>query len=156
MKAIKKQAYLTILLMLLVFGVKSQTVVPPVEAHFNIETVESSNVALLPGNMDPSQISMGDTIKLSITMQLADTINISKIHIKIGTTEDGDDLFSNELLYVLKNYSGSTHTYSIDEKYITLSLGKLYNSEFFYGEIIIENNQGEFSTPGKIQIQINR
>lgn len=133
-----------------------QNVLSPVEAHFNVETVNNGNQPLSPENMDPLNMSMGDTVKLSIAMQLADTNNVSKIHIKVGTVDGGSDLILKTYLYDIDSNLGVNNTYTRIREYITLGFGKIYNSGSFFGEIEIEDNSGNKSIAKKILVNISQ
>jgi len=81
---------------------------------------------------------------LSISILLADTINIKKIHYKIGRSNGNYDLADGEIEY--DNFQMNNHVvYSRTLNQVTLHLGIYNNLDNLFGVFFLENKNGELS-----------
>lgn len=128
-------------------GIKAQTVPSPSEVTINIEPVNQLEIPdeVLDTLTDPMYLlGPNDNLNLSISMLLADTNTVSKIHVKLGTTSGSNNLMEHTYTYDNHNPGGSL-TYSRDGKMLKLGMGTFLNSGVFYCEIKLEDSVGNFS-----------
>lgn len=144
---IKKVNTLILLLSLFSISIKAQTVPSPTEAYINMELLNPETLPdeVLDTLLNPMSIlSATDTLKISVTMLLADTNVVNKIHIKLGTTSGGNDLLAQTFNYDDYNIT-LPQSFFREAEMITLGLGEYLNSGVFYCEIILEDSVGNTS-----------
>lgn len=144
----RKTISTTVLGLIMTMGLQGQTISSPRKLTINVEPLKSIQV------LDPLKGPMGlltpsDTLRLSVSVLLVDTNNLSKIHVKLGTTLGGNELLENTYTYDLT--SAGSLSYFRDRELMTLGMGNHLNSGIFYCEIKLEDNAGHFSTPVKSQ-----
>ena len=127
-------------------GLQAQTVPSPSEVTINLEPV---NEIVIPDEVldtltDPMNLlSPTDPLNLSVSMLLADTNTVAKIHVKLGTTLGGNDLLENTYTFDVTP-SGSL-SYFREGIMMNLGMGEHLNTGVFYCEIKLEDSTGNFS-----------
>jgi hypothetical protein len=134
--------------LIITMGLQAQMVPAPREVNINIAPLRSIQTfgdgLLLDSLTNPmSLLTPNDTLLLSLSILLVDTANLSKIHVKLGTTLGGDDLFTNT--YTYDSTPAGSLTYFRDRALMTLGMGTHLNSGIFYCEIKLEDSMGNFS-----------
>jgi hypothetical protein len=93
-----------------------------------------------------------EVFNVKVSVLLEDTLQVSKIYIKLGRTENGNDIF--EDYYVFDNNSpGGNKTYFRNSNHIIMGLGNFQNLNNIYAIVYIESTIG--TTSQVIQRQIN-
>lgn len=82
---------------------------------------------------------------LEVAVLLNDTTQIEKIHIKLGRTEGGNDIFEDYFVFD-NNTPGGLKTYLRNGKLVTLGLGSYTNLNTIYIQVYIESTIGS-TTP---------
>ena len=130
----------------MIIGINAQTVPSPTELTINLEPV---NEMVIPDEVldtltDPMYLlGPSDPLTLSVSMLLADTNTVAKIHVKLGTTLGGNDLLENT--YTYDATPTGNLTYFRESEMMTLGMGEHLNSGVFYCEIKLEDSAGNFS-----------
>ena len=130
----------------LTVGLQAQTVPSPSEVTINLEPV---NEMVIPDEVldtltDPMNLlSPTDQLNLSVSMLLADTNTVAKIHVKLGTSLGGNNLLENTYTYDVA--PGGNLTYFREGVMMNLGMGAHLNSEVFYCEIKLEDSTGNLS-----------
>lgn len=82
-----------------------------------------------------------EEFKFSVSVLLLDTVEISKIYVKAGRTQGGNDLFNSYFEYE-NNTPANGLSYNRHQKQITLGIGNFINLRNIYTEVYIENTSG--------------
>ena len=142
-----KKLISTIALGLIVtLGLQAQTVPSPSEVTINLEPVNEIEIPdeVLDTLTDPMNLlSPTDPLNLSVSMLLADTNTVAKIHVKLGTTLGGNDLLENT--YTFDATPSGNLSYFREGIMMNLGMGEHLNSGVFYCEIKLEDATGNFS-----------
>lgn len=143
----KRIKFLFVFVFAISLGVNAQTVPSPSEVVINIEPVNQVEIPdeVLDTLTDPmSLLGPNDNLNLSVSMLLADTNTVTKIHVKLGTSIGSNNLVEN--IYTYDNITpGGNLTYSREGKMLKLGMGSFLNSGVFYCEIKLEDSVGNFS-----------
>jgi hypothetical protein len=107
-------------------------------------------VSLAPN--DTSQVwadtSFNETTQVTALMfvLLQDTIHISKVHVRMGSSPGGFELFQKTFIYsIVGNFSDGT-SLNRNGSQLSLGLGNYNGLNLFYAQIQLEDNQGNLST----------
>lgn len=144
---IKKINLLLILISIITINLKAQTVPSPSESYLGLEVL---NPALIPDEVldtltNPMNLlTANDSLKISVSMLLEDTMVLSKIHIKLGTTLGGNDLLDQTFLYDNSNLT-LPQGYFREKEMVTIVLGEYPYTGVFYNEIVLEDVDGNQS-----------
>ena len=90
---------------------------------------------------DIEEFDDAEEFTLSVSVLLLDTVDISKLHVKLGRTQAGGDLFDGYFDFDDVN-PPSPKTYSRDGKHVVLGIGNFTNLRNIYSEFYIENING--------------
>ena len=100
----------------------------------------------------------GDTLVSSSTnlngvmvIEVSDTTAISKIHVKMGNANGGNDLFSKQYDFDVTTGLSGGATYKRTGKVIYLGIGNYTGLNHFFAEAKLENAQGTISDPVKFE-----
>lgn len=138
---------LLVFLLLFTHSIKSQDLhlISDVQLFLEPTTDHIMDTSLLmdPMAMEAEIDSFDDTeeFKLSVSVLLLDTVEISKVHVKLGRTQAGSDLFDSYFEFDDNSPSGG-RSYSRDGKHIVLGIGDFINLRNIYSELYIENING--------------
>lgn len=147
-----KKTTLLILILISIFNIRAQTVLPPSDTYINLELVSKVVVpdSLLNSFFNPmNALSPTDTLLVSVTMIVPDTNVINKIHIKLGSTLGGNDLVDQQFIY--DTVLNSPQVYERESDMIKICFGEYLNSSLFYCEVKLEDHLGNFSTTTNCQ-----
>ena len=86
-------------------------------------------------------------INYEVSVNLSDTLHVNKIHVKLGTTEGGNDI--GEHTYTYDDLSDSTYTYSREEYALLLGVGQHGYQPNIYCEVYVEDSNGLISAVAK-------
>lgn len=142
-----KKINLLLLLGIITINLKAQTVPSPSESYLGLEVL---NPALIPDEVldtltNPMNLlTANDSLKISVSMLLEDTMVLSKIHIKLGTTLGGNDLLDQTFLYDNSNLT-LPQGYFREKEMVTIVLGEYPYTGVFYNEIVLEDVDGNQS-----------
>jgi len=143
-----KRILITIVLTSIIgLALKAQTVPSPSETYLSLEVLNPVTLSdeILDTLTDPMSIlTTSDTMLVSVSMILADTNVVTKIHIKLGSTLGGNDLLDQSYNYDDLNLI-LPQSYFREEEMVSLGLGEYLNSGVFYCEIKLEDSVGNFS-----------
>lgn len=91
-----------------------------------------------------SVVSSSQPLHGTMVIEVTDTTNISKIHVKMGTSDGANDLFSQLFIFdVTDSLSLPTGTtYLREGKVIYLGIGNYTGLNHFFGEAKLEDNAG--------------
>lgn len=93
-------------------------------------------------NFSDTVIAPSQTLKGTMIIEVSDTTNISKIHVKLGSTEGGNDFFSQIFNFDVTDSLPSGTTYFREGKVIYLGIGNYTGLNHFFGEAKLENSAG--------------
>ena len=82
-----------------------------------------------------------EEFKFSVSVLLLDTVEISKIYVKAGRTQGGNDLLESYFEYD-NNTPANGISYSRHLKQMDLGIGNFINLRNIYTEVYIENTSG--------------
>lgn len=124
-------------------------VLPAKEVQINLSTVVEQEIpdAVMDTLTDPFYLLQQESsLKISISIVLQDTNQLSLINIKLGTTSGGNELMEQPFTYDNIN-PGTGLTYQRKGNFITLGLGVHPNTTnaFYYAEVEIEDANGNKS-----------
>jgi hypothetical protein len=142
----KKVISTIVLGLIITVGVQAQTVPSPTELTINLEPVNELIISeeVMDTLTDPMNLlGPTDALNLSVSMLLADTNTVAKVHVKLGTTLGGNDLLENT--YTYDSTPAGTLTYFREEEMITLGLGAHLNASVFYCQVVLEDSMGNTS-----------
>ncbi|PCI97034.1 MAG: hypothetical protein COB15_08705 [Flavobacteriales bacterium] len=131
----------------MIIGINAQTVPSPTELTINLEPL---NDIVIPDEVldtltDPMNLlSSTDPLILSVSMLLADTNTVAKIHVKLGTTSGSGDLLTTTFTFD-NTAPGGDLSYFREEEMMTLGMGTHLNVGVFYCEIVLEDSVGNLS-----------
>lgn len=143
----QKVNLLILFLSIVAISLKAQTVPSPSEAYLNMEPL---NPQIIPDEIldtltNPMNlVTANDTLKISVSMLLEDTLVLSKIHIKLGTTLGGNNLLDQTFLYDNGNLT-LPQGYFREKEIVTIVLGEYPYTGVFYNEIVLEDVDGNQS-----------
>jgi len=133
--------------------IKTAIVVIFISCGINISSAQNSlNVymELVGGSTSFSEtvIPASQLLKGTMVIEVSDTTNISKIHVKIGSTEGANDLFSQTFNYDVSDSLSlpASMTYKREGKVIYLGVGNYTGLNHFFGEAKLEDNAGIIGT----------
>jgi hypothetical protein len=116
----------------------TQIFLEPTSPHV-IDTLMMSDPASM--EMELTGFDDSEEFKLSVSVLLLDTVEISKVYVKVGRAQGGDDLFNSFFEY--DDYTLATGvSYVRNKKHVVLGLGNFINLRNIYTEIYIENTSG--------------
>jgi hypothetical protein len=144
---------------ILILSVKGQSYKGLRDIHISLTPV-SSNLEIDSSIID-NQAAIDSVIynyyhnedfSLSLSVLLLDSTQVNKIHIKLGRTEGGNDLFDS--YFVFDNYSpGNNTSYERNLFNVIMGLGVFQNLNNIYASVYIESTIG--TTSEVIYRQIN-
>jgi len=143
MKYLKKIIYTGIIFLLSWNSLYAQTVLPPSRMEVYMQQAGTDSVIVFGDTVFSSQaILMG-----TVFIKLQDTLNLSKIHVKLGTTSGGSDLFSKDFSFdVSGNFSDST-SYTRNGLNVLLGIGQFIGLNSYYAEVRLEDTSQNLSDP---------
>lgn len=148
----KKIIFITILLIVMAVNVNSQTISAPENVSLNLELTQAKQIPneVADTLMDPMSIlTSSDTLNISVFLETADTVNLSKIHLKLATTDGGNDLLDHVFDFDATPASG--FFYERDGNLIKIGLGQYLYHRIYYCEIYFEDTFGNLSDVTKYQ-----
>ena len=101
--------------------------------------------------MQPSGtiINNFDTLHNCIcTITLMDTSNVSKLNVKVGTSDGSSDILGYNFLYDVYSGHPSKLAYTRNGNVVTLQLGE-YSANIYFIELVLEYTSGTISQPVK-------
>jgi hypothetical protein len=118
---------------------------PPSNVEVVLENVVSSSTASL---FDTSSFNINSLVfQAKLLVEVVDYTNVSKIHIKLGTSSGASDLiqhvFTTDPLQMVPLY----FSYSYENNLYTLEVGQYTGLTTYYCEVQLEYSDGQFSLP---------
>lgn len=99
-----------------------------------------------------STIVFGDTVFSSqailmgsVFVKLQDTLNVSKIHVKLGTTQGGNNLFSKDFLFDVSGNLSDGTSYVRNGLNVLLGIGQFVGLNSYYAEVRLEDTSQNLS-----------
>lgn len=94
-----------------------------------------------------SVISSSQPLHGTMVIEVTDTTTISKIHVKMGSSDGGNDLFSQTFIFDVSDSLSlpAGTSYLREGKVIYLGIGDYTGLNHFFGEAKLEDNVGAFS-----------
>lgn len=89
-----------------------------------------------------SVVSSSQPLYGTMVIEVSDTTNISKIHVKMGSSDGANDLFSQIFNFDVTDSLPTGTTYLREGKVIYLGIGNYTGLNHFFGEAKLENNSG--------------
>jgi hypothetical protein len=135
------------LLVMLVSNFNGQTLVSPTDVQLVMEP--QTDVQLSESEADTltdpfSMMDVNMVMNVSTVLTLLDTVNVSKIHVKIGRTSGLSDIVEHS--FAFDDYSpGLDFSYERDENSIKIGVGGFADAEILYAEIYLEDVSGNRS-----------
>lgn len=95
-------------------------------------------------NFSDSVISSSQPLEGKMVIEVSDTTTISKIHVKMGTTDGGNDLFSQTYIFDVTDSLSlpSGTSYLREGKVIYLGIGSYTGLNHFFAEAKLEDSLG--------------
>ena len=139
----KRFSILTVLLLIFSLQSKSQDILPAERMDLLLEVAPGDN-----------SMSANDTTFLSTTnviskvvLALQDTVHLSKIHVKLGSTPNSQNLLSKYFVFDATGTLSDGTSYTRDGNVVYLNLGSRTGIQNYYAEIKLEDTYGRFTDP---------
>lgn len=110
-----------------------------------MEIVQGSN------NFQDTVISSSESVKGTMVIEVDDVSTISKIQVKMGSTDGGNEFFSETFDFDATENLPSGISYKREGKVIYLGIGTFTGLNHFFAEAKLEDAQGALSAPVKYQ-----
>ncbi|MDQ3191757.1 MAG: hypothetical protein M3Q58_09195 [Bacteroidota bacterium] len=104
----------------------------------------SFEIQMIPNTLQENSLDTIYNIECSLILQ--DTINISKIHIKVGTSNGASDMLDYAFLYDINAGYPGNQSYYRNLNEVILGLGQFPSGLYFY-ETKLQYTSGTFSQP---------
>jgi hypothetical protein len=131
----------------LVKTLSAQSLLPPsrMEVYMIVAPDDTTNL------FGDTTFAVHTKLKGKMVVNLRDTLNISKIHVKLGTTNGGSQLLNRVFVYDLRGNFNDGTSYMRNKKTLYLGLGNFVGLTNYYGEVTLEDIDGDLTTPVKYQ-----
>ncbi len=121
----------------------TQTVLPPSRMEVYMQLASNDSTVVFNDTSFTSQ----NILQGTVFIKLQDTLSLAKIHVKLGTTQGGSDLFSKDFLYDDSgNFTDGT-SYSRNGLNILLGIGQFTGLNSYYAEVKLEDTSQNLSDP---------
>lgn len=119
----------------------------------NLEVVLNPVTPIITSGPDDNNVDTNQLYYYRFIFQVSDTVSISKIHAKIGTTEGGGEIMDDWFAFDQSiNLPGNLQGYNRDSFMISLITGAFSWNHQIYCEVKLEDNNNQFSPQAKYQI----
>ncbi|MEM1323198.1 MAG: hypothetical protein AAGG75_23230 [Bacteroidota bacterium] len=121
-------------------------VLPPRRAYLYLESIKP--VAFDPAQLDeatPQTLRSEQALNYKLILKVFAPSTIAKIHVKLGSAEGQADVVNQT--FVFDQQAELPFSFTRDGPTIMLGLGRYANTSAFYGEVILENLDGQRSIP---------
>lgn len=124
----------------------------------NAQTIQPPQKMEVWLTVAPSDTSMhiGDTLfkanthlMAKMVVRLNDTVNIKKVHVKLGTADGASDIFQYDFTFDSLLTSNNGISYIRKGSTLYLGLGSFMGLNFFYAEVKLEDFTGTLTFPVK-------
>ena len=121
----------------------AQTVMPPARMEIYMQLSNSDSTIVFDNKLFSSQSILLGTVFI----KLQDSLGLAKIHVKLGTTSGGNDIFSKTFLFdVTGNFSDGT-SYLRNGLKVLLGIGQFVGLNNYYSEVRLEDTSQNLSPP---------
>ena len=138
-----KGIFFLFIVLLLSYISYSQTLSAPSRVEIIIEPIHTSIAPIDSIGINPFA---EDTVRLSLMVELPQTTNISKIHVKTGSVGGGTDYANKAFNFDVTGDLGDGTSYKRMGKVVYLDLGEVYGIDEVYAEVKLENTGGIHTT----------
>ncbi len=124
----------------------SQVVQTPVDIRLGLELLDQQTIPaeVMDTLQDPSVLFTNSYFSVTAFMTIFDTVNISKIHVKLGTSEGGNDLLESEFLFDNPDQPNGLE-FTREEYAVCLGLGVYLKQENYFFKVYLEDINGQLS-----------
>src|SRR5688500_351274 len=120
---------------------KAQTVLPP--SRMEVYTHRSNIDSIIVFN--DTLFSSQSILIATVFLKLQDTLNLAKIHVKLGTTPGGSDIFSKDFLFDVEGSFSDNTSYWRGGLKILLGIGQFTGLNSYYSEVQLEDTSQNLS-----------
>ena len=145
MKNIK--LFLIGLISILLFSSINAQILPAenVQVHLELtETADDLDLEVILSDAEGTFLE-NQPFEIKVLIKLASTEELAKVHLKVGTTEGGDDLAGH--IFNIEDTSGQSdnYTYTLESNLLLLHLGIFTGINTHFAEVKLEDIHGEIS-----------
>ena len=117
----------------------SQTLGAPSRVELLIEPITPVSAVDATVGVNPFA---GDTVNVTLMIELPQQTGIAKLHVKTGSTLGGTDYAHKAFVFDVSGPLGDGTTYKRSGKAVYLCLGKVYDIDEVYAEVSLEATGG--------------
>jgi hypothetical protein len=141
MKYFKKVIFFSLVYFMSCLYLHAQTVSPP--SRMEIYTHRASNDSIIVFN--DTLFSSQSTLIATVFLKLQDTLNLAKIHVKLGTAPGGSDIFSKDFLFDVEGSFSDNTSYWRGGFKVLLGIGQFIGLNSYYSEVQLEDTSENLS-----------
>lgn len=141
MRHINKITYCLMVFCLMVDSLNAQTVLPPsrMEVYMQLSNNDSSIV------FDDTLFSSHSILDGTVYIKLQDTLNLSIIHVKLGTTQGGSDIFNKDFVFDEAGDFTDNTWYLREGLDVMLGIGEFIGLNSYFSEVRLEDTSQNLS-----------